>query len=338
MFNRQIYIEDNGVIQFMKLDYKDVIFVFEDVDAQSSVVIDRKLKEVAKEVYEIDPPKNPVVDDDDGGPSGGFGSFGNPGFGNFGGFSSQKAPKKPVEVTEKSEKELKSRSPEEISNILATLNADNDDTKKKLEMYKKWFRNARDNIGDELDLSGLLNVLDGILETPGRIVIMTSNYPELLDSALLRPGRIDRHEILSYITADCSIQLIEHCFNTKLNSIERNRIISIINNADEVKFTPAELESKCADHSSLNDLMKELEELVHKISDEKDAKITMFENTTTTTTDNDDDDGRPIFKRSVSAPMRSFSAPYDTKHVKLEESTEALIRMQSWSKKSSNGT
>jgi ATP-dependent 26S proteasome regulatory subunit len=34
-------------------------------------------------------------------------------------------------------------------------------------------------------------VIDGVLETPGRIVIMTSNYPERIDKALLRPGRID---------------------------------------------------------------------------------------------------------------------------------------------------
>jgi ATP-dependent 26S proteasome regulatory subunit len=40
---------------------------------------------------------------------------------------------------------------------------------------------------DKLNLSGLLNVLDGVVDTPGRIVIMTSNHPELLDPALFRP-------------------------------------------------------------------------------------------------------------------------------------------------------
>ena len=44
---------------------------------------------------------------------------------------------------------------------------------------------------DKLNLSCLLNLLDGIIETPGRIVIMTSNYPERLDKALIRAGRID---------------------------------------------------------------------------------------------------------------------------------------------------
>ena len=43
----------------------------------------------------------------------------------------------------------------------------------------------------QLTLSYILNILDGILETPGRIIIMTSNFPERLDEALIRPGRID---------------------------------------------------------------------------------------------------------------------------------------------------
>ena len=44
---------------------------------------------------------------------------------------------------------------------------------------------------DELTLSYLLNIIDGLRETPGRIIIITSNNYESLDSALVRPGRID---------------------------------------------------------------------------------------------------------------------------------------------------
>ncbi len=44
---------------------------------------------------------------------------------------------------------------------------------------------------DEIDLSVMLNILDGTLEIPGRIVIFTSNHPDQLDNALIRPGRID---------------------------------------------------------------------------------------------------------------------------------------------------
>lgn len=44
---------------------------------------------------------------------------------------------------------------------------------------------------DKLTLGALLEVLDGIVEVPGRIVIMTTNHRDILDSALTRPGRID---------------------------------------------------------------------------------------------------------------------------------------------------
>jgi len=43
----------------------------------------------------------------------------------------------------------------------------------------------------KLNLSIILNALDGVHECTGRIVVMTSNHPELLDEALIRSGRID---------------------------------------------------------------------------------------------------------------------------------------------------
>ncbi|KAI0152905.1 P-loop containing nucleoside triphosphate hydrolase protein [Xylariaceae sp. FL1272] len=49
-------------------------------------------------------------------------------------------------------------------------------------------------------LSGLLNVLDGVGSQEGRIVIMTTNKPERLDSALIRPGRVDFKVMLGNIS------------------------------------------------------------------------------------------------------------------------------------------
>jgi hypothetical protein len=45
--------------------------------------------------------------------------------------------------------------------------------------------------GDELSLADILQVFDGTMETPGRIIVVTSNFPERLDKAFIRPGRID---------------------------------------------------------------------------------------------------------------------------------------------------
>ena len=42
-----------------------------------------------------------------------------------------------------------------------------------------------------ISLSGLLNAVDGVASHEGRVLVMTTNYIENLDSALLRPGRVD---------------------------------------------------------------------------------------------------------------------------------------------------
>lgn len=44
---------------------------------------------------------------------------------------------------------------------------------------------------EKLTKGGLLNALDGISTPDGRIFIMTTNFPDRLDAALIRPGRAD---------------------------------------------------------------------------------------------------------------------------------------------------
>jgi chaperone BCS1 len=46
--------------------------------------------------------------------------------------------------------------------------------------------------GTGVSLSGLLNAIDGVASAEGRVLIMTTNHPEKLDTALIRPGRVDR--------------------------------------------------------------------------------------------------------------------------------------------------
>lgn len=46
--------------------------------------------------------------------------------------------------------------------------------------------------GPGCSLAGVLNVLDGVASQEGRIVLMTSNFADKLDRALVRPGRVDQ--------------------------------------------------------------------------------------------------------------------------------------------------
>ncbi len=52
---------------------------------------------------------------------------------------------------------------------------------------------GRDDTDRKLSLSGLLNALDGLGASEGRVLFMTTNHPERLDPALIRPGRVDRN-------------------------------------------------------------------------------------------------------------------------------------------------
>lgn len=54
------------------------------------------------------------------------------------------------------------------------------------------------NLDKRITLSGLLNVIDGVCSTEGRILFLTSNNPNALDSALLRPGRVDFKQYVGY--------------------------------------------------------------------------------------------------------------------------------------------
>ncbi|KAI0095846.1 P-loop containing nucleoside triphosphate hydrolase protein [Nemania sp. FL0031] len=67
-------------------------------------------------------------------------------------------------------------------------------------------------------LSGLLNVLDGVGSAEGRIVILTTNKPERLDSALVRPGRVDMKVMLGNISQKSAEQMFIRMFTPDIES------------------------------------------------------------------------------------------------------------------------
>jgi chaperone BCS1 len=66
-------------------------------------------------------------------------------------------------------------------------------------------------------LSGLLNVIDGVASQEGRIVLMTSNFAEKLDKALVRPGRVDRMIYLGQISQRSSELMFLRMFGPDAN-------------------------------------------------------------------------------------------------------------------------
>merc|ERR1719288_583916 len=69
-----------------------------------------------------------------------------------------------------------------------------------------------------LTLAGILEALDGVMEMDGRMLVMTTNYPERLDDALTRPGRIDLKVKFEKCTNESLSLMYEHFFEDSSES------------------------------------------------------------------------------------------------------------------------
>lgn len=76
-------------------------------------------------------------------------------------------------------------------------------------------RERTSDSSEKLTFSGLINAIDGVAAPSGRILIMTTNHPENLDPALMRPGRVDKRVTFCNATADMARRLFLQFFPTK---------------------------------------------------------------------------------------------------------------------------
>ncbi|CAK5269825.1 unnamed protein product [Mycena citricolor] len=101
-------------------------------------------------------------------------------------------------------------------------------------------------------LSGLLNVIDGIGSEEGKLFFATTNYVDRLDSALMRPGRIDYRVRYTLATKEQARRMFERLFEDSEESLEKPRKLSQTEVAElaqrfadgirDYEFSPAELQ------------------------------------------------------------------------------------------------
>jgi ATP-dependent 26S proteasome regulatory subunit len=87
---------------------------------------------------------------------------------------------------------------------------------------------------EPITLDDILNLWDGIRETPGRIMIISSNHYNDLDSALKRPGRIDITLELSPASRQVISEIYKHLFEANIDS-------SILETINDKFYSPAEI-------------------------------------------------------------------------------------------------
>lgn len=95
-----------------------------------------------------------------------------------------------------------------------------------------------------LTFSGFLNALDGVVGSEGRLLILTSNHPEKLDPALLRPGRVDHKIKFENATEDQARRLFLRFFPGEKE--RAGEFAAVIRG----QFSMADLQKTLLDHRS----------------------------------------------------------------------------------------
>jgi chaperone BCS1 len=120
--------------------------------------------------------------------------------------------------------------------------SDGDDEKKKKRRKSK--KRLRKSKPVSISLSGLLNAIDAIPD--GVILLMTSNSPESLDKALVRPGRIDKQVLFGYIEKSVAETIFKRMYqnsNDEPNDPEVTALaMQFSAKIPDLKLTPAEVQ------------------------------------------------------------------------------------------------
>jgi hypothetical protein len=169
--------------------------------------------------------------------------------------------------------------------------------------------------GDRISLSFLLNLLDGVLETPGRLLVITSNYPEKLDRALVRPGRIDVKIQFDYAKRRLIQEMIQNFYTIAVDMTE-------IPESIEGKLTPAEvLECLCNHFKSYKDAIESMKQKV--------STTTLLHTSTYVSSLSGNSENQDSTESEASEAPESPTFRYDT-HMDMNESMYEKPRKNSY--------
>ncbi|KAN0042386.1 hypothetical protein ACTFIV_004950 [Dictyostelium citrinum] len=126
-------------------------------------------------------------------------------------------------------------------NIHSIIQKCNKDTILVLEDIDAVFVKRKNNTAsgnDILTFSGLLNAIDGLASSDGRILMMTTNHLDRLSPALIRPGRIDLKVKFDYASHHQIELMFKRFFDQKYHYL----IDSIISKLDGHQISTAQLQ------------------------------------------------------------------------------------------------
>ncbi|KAI0388465.1 hypothetical protein F5Y17DRAFT_474657 [Xylariaceae sp. FL0594] len=115
-----------------------------------------------------------------------------------------------------------------------------------------------------ISLSGLLNAIDGVASHEGRVLIMTTNIPESLDPALIRPGRVDLQVQFTNATTEQATELFIRMYEVEEG---RPRIEAQPSPISSSSSSPSSSESTPSHEKTTTTAPEQLEQLTNGNND-----------------------------------------------------------------------
>lgn len=120
-----------------------------------------------------------------------------------------------------------------------------------------------ERLRNDIDIGTILDILDGTIDTPNRVIIMTTNHVEKLqemDPAFIRPGRVDLCLLMDNLKPEICIEMVEHHFEVELSMEQKELFSAFVNPPREV--SPAKLESLFCEFETMEEFIAHVEKVV----------------------------------------------------------------------------
>lgn len=136
-------------------------------------------------------------------------------------------------------------------------------------------RKNNDDYKNMITFSGLLNGLDGITTPSGLITIITSNYKDRLDNALVRPGRVDYVIKFNTITKEQIRQMFKRYMFDEYTEELETKFLSSLLDITSLDFTTCVIQNYLLNHikspltaiSNIDDILKIKSDFKNKLSE-----------------------------------------------------------------------
>lgn len=111
---------------------------------------------------------------------------------------------------------------------------------------------------NKLKLADLLNIFDGILELHDTIYIITTNHPDKLDPALIRPGRINMRLELKKMIKSEMMKMFSYRYRNKETNKNLKNFEHLFDFIKDYTWTPAQIEEFIYESDTINILADRL--------------------------------------------------------------------------------